>query len=217
MDDRYTPLDISAGQALLGYLNFSDGRADPRWQKLLNDAFAALLCLSLGCEGKRSRELDGEKPEVFETNIEILVAEIQKCEMVSLYEGLPNDYYEPELLAKELKDKDSVLLHEFPFYDEPITPEEKVSKELIALCGNPKTFRRYKGPKKCGGFHPDWCVEWKNGEATYLVLLCFGCCEARLYGPKNDVFSDLETEALKRLRELLTPLQKNRPKPKVKD
>ena len=41
MEDRYTPLDLSAGQALLGYLNFSDGRADPRWQKLLNDAFAA--------------------------------------------------------------------------------------------------------------------------------------------------------------------------------
>ena len=40
MDDRYTPLDLSAGQALLGYLNFSDGRADPRWQKQLDDAFA---------------------------------------------------------------------------------------------------------------------------------------------------------------------------------
>ncbi len=41
MDDRYTPIELSAGQALLGYLNFSDGRPDPRWQKLLNDAFAS--------------------------------------------------------------------------------------------------------------------------------------------------------------------------------
>src|SRR5260370_17867320 len=28
--------------ALLGYLNFSDGRRDPRWQRQLNDAVAAL-------------------------------------------------------------------------------------------------------------------------------------------------------------------------------
>jgi hypothetical protein len=35
--DRAVP---SAG--LLGYLNFSDGRSDPRWQKQLNDAFALL-------------------------------------------------------------------------------------------------------------------------------------------------------------------------------
>ena len=41
MDDRHAPLDPSTAQALLGYLNFSDGRPDPRWQKQLNDAFAA--------------------------------------------------------------------------------------------------------------------------------------------------------------------------------
>src|SRR5262245_31352044 len=28
-------------QALLGYVNFSDGRPDPRWQRQLDDAFAA--------------------------------------------------------------------------------------------------------------------------------------------------------------------------------
>src|SRR5262245_2773970 len=31
-----------SGQALLGYLNFSNGKPDPRFQKQLNDAFAAL-------------------------------------------------------------------------------------------------------------------------------------------------------------------------------
>src|SRR5579883_1100953 len=31
---------IVSASALLGYLNFSDGRPDPRWQKQLNDAYA---------------------------------------------------------------------------------------------------------------------------------------------------------------------------------
>src|SRR5580692_11264584 len=43
VDDRSTQLEQTVPMAgLLGYLNFSDGRPDPRWQKQLNDAFAWL-------------------------------------------------------------------------------------------------------------------------------------------------------------------------------
>jgi hypothetical protein len=41
VDERYAQLEkIVSASALLGYLNFSDGRFDPRWQKQLNDAYA---------------------------------------------------------------------------------------------------------------------------------------------------------------------------------
>jgi hypothetical protein len=41
VDERYAQLEqIVSASALLGYLNFSDGRPDPRWQKQLNDAYA---------------------------------------------------------------------------------------------------------------------------------------------------------------------------------
>ncbi len=43
MDDRYAQLEQAvSASALLGYLNFSDGRPDPRWQKQFNDAYAFL-------------------------------------------------------------------------------------------------------------------------------------------------------------------------------
>ena len=43
MDDRVTELERAVPlSGLLGYLNFSDGRPDPRWQKQLNDAYAFL-------------------------------------------------------------------------------------------------------------------------------------------------------------------------------
>jgi hypothetical protein len=43
VDDRRAQLEQSvSASALLGYLNFSDGRPDPRWQKRLNDAYAFL-------------------------------------------------------------------------------------------------------------------------------------------------------------------------------
>ena len=43
MEDRPVQLEqVVSTSALLGYLNFSDGRPDPRWQKQLNDAYAFL-------------------------------------------------------------------------------------------------------------------------------------------------------------------------------
>ena len=43
VDDRFTKLEQAAPlSGLLGWLNFSDGRPDPRWQKQLNDAYAFL-------------------------------------------------------------------------------------------------------------------------------------------------------------------------------
>src|SRR6185437_12024584 len=40
-EERYAELEkIVPASGLLGYLNFSDGRPDPRWQKQLNEAHA---------------------------------------------------------------------------------------------------------------------------------------------------------------------------------
>lgn len=41
MDDN-AKLDPALAQAIVGYLNFSDGRPEPRWQRQINDAFAQL-------------------------------------------------------------------------------------------------------------------------------------------------------------------------------
>jgi hypothetical protein len=46
VDDRHARLEqIVSASALLGYVNFSDGRPDPRWQKQLNDAYAFFAVL----------------------------------------------------------------------------------------------------------------------------------------------------------------------------
>src|SRR5438309_2855682 len=43
VDERFADLDRAvAASGLLGYLNFSQGKPDPRWQRQLNDAYAFL-------------------------------------------------------------------------------------------------------------------------------------------------------------------------------
>ena len=157
-----------------------------------------------------ARDVSADTPENFEKQIKPLVAGIGKSPSVVIYEGLPHQRKEKELLARELKDKKTVKLHEFPFYAGGIQVRKEDAAKLSALCADLKTFDRYSGAKFCGGFHPDWCVEFKNGPEVYRVLICFGCREARLYGPMNDVYTDLTKESRDEFLNVLTPLWKNR-------
>lgn len=158
------------------------------------------------------REFFGDPPEHFVKHIKPLVEGIKKAKALTLYEGLPHQFHERQLLAKELKEQKTVKLHDFPFYEGAIAVKDDDAKKLLSLCSDLKTFGRYGGKKMCGGYHPDWYIEFKAGDDIYQVQICFGCHEARLFGPKNEVFSDLDNEALKKLAAVFVPLRKNRPK-----
>jgi hypothetical protein len=143
--------------------------------------------------------------------IKPLLAGISKAKTLVVLEGLPHQSLK-EVVEKELKDKKTVKLHNFNFYAQPIAISDEDAGKLTALCRAAKTFGRYRGAKFCGGYHPDWCLEFKDGADSYRVLICFGCHEARLYGPKNDVFSDLDKDAVEQLEAILSPLHENVPK-----
>lgn len=62
-----------------------------------------------------------------------------------------------------------------------------------------------------GGFHPDHALAWKDGDAAYEVLVCFGCKEVKLYGRKTKLLVDIAEEAIPRLEALLKKHQQARP------
>jgi hypothetical protein len=168
-------------------------------------------------EPARDRETYGETRENFEKSMPPLMDAIAKSKPVALLEGLPHQLYEDELLAKELKQKKTIKLHEFPFYVESTVVNEKEAKQLRDIFSNSKNFKRFEIPKPCGGFHPDWCVVFTVDKEIYRALVCFGCHEARIYGPKNEVLTDLDEPAYKQLVAILKPNQKLRPKAIAKE
>jgi len=160
----------------------------------------------------RDKEIEGENKETFEKNLKLLVTGMEKAKTVTLLEGLPHQLYEGKSLAKERKDQKTVEWHGFPFYIEELPAGEKDVQRLQVILANVKAFKRFEIPKPCGGFHPDWCVVFRNDKEVYRVLVCFGCQEARLYGPTTDVYTDLDERAFKVLETTLKPYQKKRPK-----
>ncbi|HEX4985080.1 MAG TPA: hypothetical protein VFV71_03300 [Burkholderiales bacterium] len=139
---------------------------------------------------------------------------IARIDDVHLHEGLPHQTWESNLFAEELKTKQVHYLKRFPFYKEPFALKMDEAAVFSALMVDLATYRQYSGPNLCGGFHPDFALEWRpQGEASWYALICFGCQEIKLYGPAARYHGDLAEDAFGRLKNLLKPFRKNRPDP----
>ena len=142
-----------------------------------------------------------------------LAAAIATADRTTLFEGLPHPVWEKGGLAAELKAKKTVQTHGFPFYAEPLPLKAEDAKALTALAANPKSFQKWAGAKLCGGFHPDYLVEWAVGKEAYRMQVCFGCHEVKMFGPKAAVCVDMSDDGLHGLEKVLKPYRKDRPKP----
>jgi hypothetical protein len=138
-------------------------------------------------------------------------ASISQSKTLTLYEGLPHQFNEPHALLAEKKAKPTVERDGFTFYSETLDLSARDAGELKALLANPHSFEPFSGEKKCGGFHPDYAVEWSVADKLYRCLLCFGCYEARIHGPLGVTTYDIESATFKQLKQMLTPYRKNRP------
>ena len=141
------------------------------------------------------------------------IATIRQAQRLTLYEGLPHQMYESAALVAERKAKPTVELHGFPFYRETLELKEGDDENLKALLEDPRTFESFSDEKKCGGFHPDYAVEWSVAGQLHTCLICFGCGEVKMYGPTGETRYDIPQDPRKRLEALLEPYRKNRPPP----
>jgi hypothetical protein len=142
---------------------------------------------------------------------------VRQAEKVALYEGLPHQMFESHLLEEERRTKAVQELNGYPFYQEPLTLTSGDAQRLSGILSEPATYQPFSGEKKCGGFHPDYAVEWHVGADRYRALLCFGCHEAKLFGPGLESRNDLNRAAYDELQELLKGYRKNRPATKIEE
>jgi hypothetical protein len=134
---------------------------------------------------------------------------VASAERPTLHEGLPHQMWESALLKAERRSKPVQELHGYWFYKEPLALSDEDAGRLTRLLVDPVTLARFSGEKLCGGFHPDYAVEWQQGSSTYRALIGLGCDEAKLFGPELDVRCDLREHD--ELAALLTKYIKNRP------
>ena len=165
-------------------------------------SFILTACAVAGCDRQGGTASGGSDP---------WLRAVQTADRLVVYEGLPHQFYERDLLDAERKSKESITVHDFPFYAAPVEVADDDREGLRRVLGGGGTFLPWRGEKKCGGFHPDYLAEWRAGDASYQFLICFGCREVKVYGPGADHRFDLTQEAADGLKSILGKYRKNRP------
>jgi len=165
-----------------------------------------LLAIALGC----SKSPEDELVSSFQ-NFDELAAAVNRVDSPKVYEGLPNNYWEPEQYASERKSKPVITIQDFDFYEPAISATPESLSQLHDLLTSKSLFEPFRGGKACGGFHPDWCLTWIDGPHRYTIFLCFGCGEMRGFKDgKRIIVCDIPDKAP--FESLLNPLHVNRPK-----
>lgn len=154
-------------------------------------AVALWLCLRPDAEGP-------EAPPAFENIDTSVLPQFNECvrsaESVELFQGFEWHHGKQEMVKK----------HGWYFYLPPIVPTAADAAALREHVLREAAFKKWRGVKFCGGYHPDWVIQWtsKDGEAHELHL-CFGCHEAKIYGPGYQLYCDVPDETFEALHTIL--------------
>lgn len=139
------------------------------------------------------------------------VLTLQSAPNVIVYEGLPHQLREPELLEREEQRPDITTIGGFSFYTPGVAAIEKQARELKEILGDKNNYYTYTGePKDCGPFHPDFAVEWTDGKTKRQILICFTCAEARILSENTEENYDLNN--VDKLKSRLKEFSSKRPK-----
>jgi hypothetical protein len=115
-------------------------------------------------------------------------------------------------IATRIGHQETIKFHDYPFYKSEIAIKKHDAEKLQSIATDPASYRIKGPPKLCGGYHPDWCVEWQDGDNVYRALLCFGCGEVILSWSDGSEYCDIADGSQTELQAILEPYQKNRPK-----
>ncbi len=169
-----------------------------------------IASLLVGWSGQKKSATGTEADTDFASN-KAVFASIHAAGRLILYEGLPHHAFEAKELKLEKRKKRTMALHGCSFYRDHLKLSAYDQQRLKSLLGSEASFAKWSGEKRCGGFHPDYCVQMSVGRAAYRFLICFGCHEVKVYGPKHSLRCDIQRDAYVLLEKLLKKHRKNRP------
>lgn len=136
---------------------------------------------------------------------------VAAADQLMVYEGLPHQSLERELLQRETKRSDVTKIAEFSFYTPATSATNVRLKEVLADSMSIAEWRDSGG--LCCVFHPDYCVSWTSDGKTYAALICFGCHEVIFVEGKRRFHYSLVGKAYESLKRDLAEYASKRPSP----
>lgn len=138
----------------------------------------------------------------------------QNQAQLQLLEGVSRDFKMPEEVNEEEEEEEEeppfVNHLGYTFHGSPLKPAPELAAQVLSICLNPENYRPYGGPKFCGGFHPDLCLDARNDFDSTTLMICFGCHEVILSDAGQNLKFEMDTESMRRLEALAKKLYVHR-------
>jgi hypothetical protein len=84
--------------------------------------------------------------------------------------------------------------------------------QITSILVNPTNYLGEAGLTRCGSFHPDFTLFWRDADARqYIAMICFSCAEVRLMGRQKDYRYTITSAAKDQLLAHLSPYDEKRP------
>jgi hypothetical protein len=103
--------------------------------------------------------------------------EISNVSDIAYFRGLPHYYSSADDFNKAVWNNDYFSVAGYPFYLRKMAAKNNKPENVIKMVTDIKSYRRYGGPKLCGGYHADLAVRITHKNGISWLLLCFGCEE----------------------------------------
>lgn len=157
--------------------------------------------------------LDDDHREIVESfkNFEQFAQFVQDSDSLTIYEGLPHPYWERAFMEMERRRKEVVEIDGELFYAKPVEVDKEALDRIRKYMSQRSSFVPFLGFKGCGGFHSDWCLEFRKADSQRNAFICFGCCEMIVMDGSNRlIYCDIWNDDS--LQSLLSPLHTQRPR-----
>ena len=122
-----------------------------------------------------------------------------------IWHGLPHQLWDGGGLIQVLFTTRNWQYEGFRFRSEESKLSVEQERVLVKILSDPSSYQPYTGPKLCGGFHPDACIEVESRGETLRLLLCYGCDECLIFGPQSALHVEINESAVEKLESALPP------------
>jgi hypothetical protein len=110
-------------------------------------------------------------------NAAIKCLAVNDVSKVTYFRGLPHYYAKTKAFNHSVWNDDYFSVAGYPFHSAEMNPKQNDSTEVIKMVTNASYYKKYIGPKLCGGYHADLAVRITHKDGISWLLLCFGCEE----------------------------------------
>lgn len=165
-----------------------------------------------------------------EIDLEWFWTAVKSADRIEVVEGLPHPMWETDSYYHELGRAQNFAIAGEHFYLAPLDVPTESREELRTGILSRSTFviprhGQLHSLRLCGGFHADYGLRFsQNGQVEASLLICFGCGELKLVGPKvvlttdqTEVGAALFRSKFKDVRQSRPPSQSSSPAPRTPD